>query len=386
MGNSVNSIPVDYLENRIEELSFLAEAIAEQSQFFEKHGREIATQISPLKTVASSADALEDFPNQVQKLLAQIEETRRQREELNDLRVDLAKREEKLRGQKNSLTQRFRAERSQLQLDKLELDSLRSLIGDNPGEASDESETDEIRQLSESLADFELENATLQDENRRLREQLAEYNSVNHGADDAVHLAEAIELKRELELTLQQLQQAESELLRQRSNSATPNAAVSWEEQKQRMLANLENESNDGSSTHDPSLVQNKIEEYERVIQQKDHTIAQLEILLKEQESENLAVISEEQKEQRQMIIDKDEIIAMERSRLSDLEKQWREKIGEAEIELSRERARLSRDRAALENQIEELEEKTKEVDSKLNSIDSKEPKKRKWMEQLGLA
>src|SRR5690606_25837626 len=88
--------------------------------------------------------------------------------------------------------------------------------------------------------------------------------------------------------------------------------------------------------------------------------------------------------------IDQDEIIRQERERLGTLELEWKEKLRQAEIELSVHRAKISRERLEMEEQLRTLEEQKAELKALQESGETAgegKPRKptRRWLERLGL-
>ena len=385
------------LEERLEELTFLAEAISEQvsliDSFQNQHilahrGEGAEDDAGPV------ANALSAFQDELQQMLQQFETQLRQREELNCQEADLSRREEKLAGQKKSLVQRFRAERAQLQLDK-ELLS-RQNGQENPAlpQSSTEPSTpvsrdslseleSRLKELTDLLEECDEENRKLSAENQELRGLFNE-NPPQVGEDASTHVAEIFDLRRQLEITLDELQESRNELNRLKSDGGSLTAKTfSWEDQKRALLASLEDESSQEQLMNDPVALLESLKASEDRGRQQEQTIEQLEMLLREYEEGTRSEEDASHREKCQQLFDESEVIAAEKARLVELEQEWRDKIGVAEIELSKERARLARDQAALEEQRRELEE---QLASDEESPANERPKKRRWMERLGLA
>jgi hypothetical protein len=81
-------------------------------------------------------------------------------------------------------------------------------------------------------------------------------------------------------------------------------------------------------------------------------------------------------------MLDSDELIAQERQRLKQIQREWEDKLRQEEIDLSMERAKLARERTQLEEELDN-------VKSLQNSPAASPPggrgKTRKWLEHLGL-
>lgn len=415
---------------------FLAEAITEQTNRLEtiqtKYSRQLRRAVRRRNTPAGSSKPTQE----IQELLSRLDNNSELQKKLSERQIDLAKKEEKVRGQAKSLTLRFKAERAKLLLEKLELESLRNqfqarqdftesaalqdnarepLISGSSAESCEESHskgshgeaessalTDTPKEVAESnenissIAEIEVRLAELQDllsnseaenhelfsENQSLRNQLFTASQSGDVDQQSTHIAELFDVRRQLELTLEQLQEARSEIVRLESDDVDSAAGeTTWEEQKRRLLASLEGDAE--PSVENPRELIQRLKESEDLLSEKDRTIAQLEALLQGYEENDREALAEEQKEERKLALDSDEMIQVERQRLVELEQHWRDKIGKAEIELSQERARLSRDRRALETRLAEFEKNS--GDSEESTDQPKEPRKRKWMERMGL-
>lgn len=426
---TVSSLSIQQLDDRINQLLFLAESITEQTQLLEgvqsKYWRQ-------LRKAGKQQRHFEQSPH-----AARIEDSS-SKDEMSDsipdqqtaLQITLARKEEKLRAQTKSLALRFRGERAQLQLEKTQLESLKAQLQnqaksldvkrigtlvqqtgtsesehlENPSHGtiitvgySDGSESNDntcsitemekrLTELQAMLANSEAENHVLFWENRALRGQTSSSSENGEFDQQASQRGELLDTRRQLEMTLEQLQDARSEITRLKTADIdAAEAETTWEEQKKRLLASLEDDIE--PTLENPRELLQRLKKAEDSLTQKDQKIAQLETLLKsQQEGVDGDTITAEEQNQHKKILDRDEVIAKERHRLAELEQHWREKIGKAEIELSQERSRLSRDRAAFESSLRELENKASEAASS-NDADnsSKKPRKGRWMERLGL-
>ena len=79
-------------------------------------------------------------------------------------------------------------------------------------------------------------------------------------------------------------------------------------------------------------------------------------------------------------LLDKDKAIQKERARLVKLQGEWKQKLGQAELELSVERAKLAREKAAMAEQKLALEEMSKSMEQS-----SAEKTRGRWLSALGL-
>lgn len=426
---TVSSLSIQQLDDRINQLLFLAESITEQTQRLEavqsKYWRQIrkaGRQQRQFEQSPQTAMRIEDSSSK-DEISGPMPDQR------TELQIALARKEEKLRAQTKSLTLRFRGERAKLQLEKTQLESLKAqlqnqanslnvkrigtlvqqaetsesehlenpshgtiiTVGYSDGSASDDNicsiaEMEQrLTKLQAMLENSEAENHVLFWENRALRGETSSSSENGEFDQQASQRGELLDTRRQLEITLEQLQDARSEIERLKTDDIdAAEAETTWEEQKKRLLASLEDDIE--PTLENPRELLQRLKKAEDSLTQKDQKIAQLETLLKSQQEVDGDTITAEEQNQHKEILDRDEVIAKERHRLAELEQHWREKIGKAEIELSQERSRLSRDRAAFESSLRELEKKASEAASS-NDADNppKKPRKGRWMERLGL-
>jgi chromosome segregation ATPase len=150
---------------------------------------------------------------------------------------------------------------------------------------------------------------------------------------------------------------------RQRSSSAT---STDWESQKQHLLALLEAEES-GSTGHVEVItaeehrhLQEALVQAEKLLAEKDQEIQMLQKLLEEQSERlgNLAVGAAAIEE----LVAQDAIIQQERENARRLREEWEQKLRQAEVELSLERAKIARERAELEERARQLEELARQL------------------------
>ena len=88
-------------------------------------------------------------------------------------------------------------------------------------------------------------------------------------------------------------------------------------------------------------------------------------------------------------IFDKDAVIQEEREKLCQLQSEWKEKLRQAELELSVERAKVARERTKLDEQRRALDERAanagSEADPTSTAAREKEPRRGRWLARLGL-
>lgn len=158
-----------------------------------------------------------------------------------------------------------------------------------------------------------------------------------------------------------------------------------WESQKRRLLAALEAETDDSPERkHDRLSIEETIRKTEAAVAAKEREINELQRLLEQQSSQvgNLAIgaaaIAAE--------LDKDELIRHERENLSRMQDEWREKLRQAEIDLSLERAKIARERAEIEEKLRQSEDERSRHEPVEGEGTGKKPAARgKWLARLGL-
>jgi chromosome segregation ATPase len=192
----------------------------------------------------------------------------------------------------------------------------------------------------------------------------------------------AVEEVRELKRTNAEL---ENKLKSRGAGSSAPSpasgGALDWEAQKERLLASLEADGDDDEeAVEERTSIEGTIRVTDQIVAQKDREISELKERLEQHGgagSSQSAAIAE--------LLDRDEIIRQEREKLTQLQVEWRQKIGEAEIEISVQRAKLARDRAELEEKVRQYQ---LDQDNRSYSEDNSEPTKPtrgKWLARLGL-
>ncbi|MGO9109619.1 MAG: hypothetical protein ACLP9L_10320 [Thermoguttaceae bacterium] len=158
-----------------------------------------------------------------------------------------------------------------------------------------------------------------------------------------------------------------------------------WETQKRRMLAELESDDRHDAESADRRL---KIEEIvartDKIIAEKDREIAELQHLLNDQSnSAGSLALGAAALEQ---VLDQDAIVREERQRLQKLQEECRDKLRQAEIELSMERARLARREAEIEEKIRNSDQRQSSAASDSEALaPTGRPVRGRWRAQLGL-
>ncbi len=178
-------------------------------------------------------------------------------------------------------------------------------------------------------------------------------------------------------------------------NSVEVAEMLSWEERKQLILLQMEEDSFDANQF--AASLKNEIESGKETpgafidrlrleIEQRDDEIAELRNLLDQQaetRSDGTAIGASAIAD----MLDADELIAGERVKLQKLQAEWKEKFRKGEIDASLERAKLSRERQEvsatkqeLELQLEQLQREYRQANATGSSGS------RRWLAKLGLA
>ena len=171
--------------------------------------------------------------------------------------------------------------------------------------------------------------------------------------------------------------------------------ALTWDQRKQLILQQLEEESFDAESfaanmSYEGQDSQETPEQYlERLVAElnsRNQEVQELRHLLEHQSQTRdgqyaigAAAIAE--------MIDSDELVRQERQRLQQLQVEWEEKFRESEIEASLERAKLSRERQDLLKRQSELTEELEHMRREIRQQDETKPgNSRRWLAKLGIS
>lgn len=194
--------------------------------------------------------------------------------------------------------------------------------------------------------------------------------ATSHGEPAAAHgdADEAEDYRRRYEMALEDLRQLKArhtemqqELTQLRASSGGSSGVLNWELEKQKILAALEAETQRDSMTSGERIELEQVvartdrllAEKDRLLAEKDREIDELKLLL-ENQSGNLGSVAVGAAALGQLF-DQDSVIQEHRVHLEQLQAELQEKMRQAEIEISMERAKLARERAKLEEQIRTL-------------------------------
>lgn len=187
------------------------------------------------------------------------------------------------------------------------------------------------------------------------------------------------------ELRQSQEEVARLEVAAQNPPDPKPVVQGDWESQKRALLAQLESEDapNDDRSGQLISM-REVISATDEVVEAKNREVSELKQLLALQSDSigeiavGAAAIDE--------IFNHDDLIQQERASLEKMKAEWREKLSQAEIEVSMERAKIARERKELEAEFERLQDEKKQTtDAKSEGKNSASAQKNRWFAKLGL-
>jgi len=224
-------------------------------------------------------------------------------------------------------------------------------------------------------------------------------------ADNAEQLTQA---NRELEGVEQQLYDLQLELLDLRSQNsdlasqiakhqlnataARPHEclnqeSLTWEERKQLIMQQLDADA-DAEQDQETAVLKNlEIEDIinstQKEIERRDREIGELHSIIEQQSSarEGMAIGAAAIAQ----MLDADELINQERQKLKDIQREWEDKLRQAEIDLSMERAKLARERTQLETELEQARKSPPSPFVEIEGQTKAQARTRKWLEHLGL-
>jgi hypothetical protein len=235
---------------------------------------------------------------------------------------------------------------------------------------------------------------------RELEAQLAEAEQAAAGDGETPSPGDGDEFRRRYEMSLDDLRELkaknsdlEQEIAKLRKTgpggaaARLPGRSLNWEAEKARVLALLEAES---EPTAERREEQAKIEEVlqttDRLLAEKDRQIEELNRQLEER-PQVVDQAAQDQAAQDQAAVasalDLDAAIREERAKLERLQKEWRDKLSLAEVELSLERAKLARERAEIESK---RQGQRTQAPAEAGASPAAKPPRGRWLARLGLA
>jgi chromosome segregation ATPase len=210
-------------------------------------------------------------------------------------------------------------------------------------------------------------------------------NTVQQMADLRRRFELAVEDVRELKTKNAQL---EAKLAESAQRPAAGDAGgMDWESQKRRLLASLENSTDDDDPLPEKErlTIENTIEMTDAVVAEKDREIERLKSELAASRDAEANNSADKQDDKINELLDADQVIAEHRKRISNLEREMEDKLRAAELELSVERAKIARQKAELEELRSDLESQRQSHAASGTAPAAGMPRRR-WLSKLGLS
>jgi chromosome segregation ATPase len=403
------------LEGRLAEAEQAGEALAAERQETKIQRRRIAEEFKAqrevrLKELRRERDELEQLRGQLERkqaalgeaaeLAAQLEGARRECAAAEQLSVERASTIEATEGRlcaaaaeidslQRRLNEALEVVTTERAAFEARLSEARQAGRDEATEAA--SATVDVGAAAEFAAERDRLNRTLRETEERLHEaqqRLAEAPGTQtvRDLDDA---------RRRYEMAMEDLReqkQRTSELERRLAEAAKPSAApapagpIDWETQKRRLLAALEanagDDENDSERHGERLRIQDVIAQTEAALAGKEKELEELRRHVADKANHDAAQAAAAASD---AAISNDEVVRTERERLRQLQLEWEEKLRQAEIDLSVERAKMARERA----EVEELQRQFKDVQEQSGdetaSGKEKKPQRGRWLARLGL-
>ncbi|NOY42758.1 MAG: hypothetical protein GXP26_13105 [Planctomycetes bacterium] len=250
---------------------------------------------------------------------------------------------------------------------------------------------EELAQRPEADDHESPELVSLRSERDVLASRVAELENTPPAVSDTQQEVE--DLQRRFELAIEDLRdlKQENESLRTQAEATPVSAAPSqategldWQAQKARLLAELEAEESGIAPTperrEELATIEGTISITDRMVAEKDQEINALKAQLDSATDSNQPSQEDVQQAAIEELFDRDDLIQAERTRLEQVQREWKDKLRDAELEMSVQRATLAREKAALEEKLANLQERSPESEE----VDDGKPRRR-WLSALGL-
>ena len=160
----------------------------------------------------------------------------------------------------------------------------------------------------------------------------------------------------------------------------TMDECLSWDQLKQRLLAQLEDDSLQMQvDTGEAMEIQEIIALTQSEVDRRDKEIAELKSLLAQQStaSNSMAIGAAAVAE----LLNHDDLIREERENLQMMQAQWKQKMREVEVKVSMERAKLARERTELDERVKETQVQSQHK----AEATEKQTGGSRWLARLGL-
>lgn len=249
-----------------------------------------------------------------------------------------------------------------------------------------ESNDEELERLVEERNALRTQLIAAVEANTSVREAQEEANVLRE------RLESAVEELRELRIRNDDLAAENKKLLAQGPPAGTVarieagSEGFDWETQKLALMKQMEADfdESDADAAANRLSVEGAIRITDEVVAEKDREIEELKELLANQSSSigdvavGAAAIAD--------MLDQDELIRDERENLRRVQEEWREKLRQAEVEISVERAKFARERIELDERIRSFEQQKAALGSATEqSGGDGKPTRGNWLSRLGL-
>ncbi len=372
------------------ELQQQSEQIARETQALQSLRDELAARQADFQQLhEQAAQQQEAFAEQIRQQQGQLdsrfEDFTRRQAEIDEANAQLQHDRQVLQlaqGEHETLARQLAADRKHLEEER---EKLQHELAERPADGQGDSE-----ELGRTQAECDMLRVQLKDTEDRLAETQQRLDEAPPGepiGDEELQrrYETAMEDVRELRQKNEQLQEKLNKAPAS-SASAVSGGSLDWEAEKERILAALEaDESGEGAEDDEERAeerlrIQQVTERTDRILAEKKREIEELQQLLQDQSTNvgsvaiGAAALGE--------ILDSDALIQEERENLKSVQKEWKEKLRQAEVDISMERAKIGRERTELDEKIRLLQEHGGAIDA---AGEGNEPVRGRWLEQLGL-
>jgi hypothetical protein len=400
------------LESRRAEINTLRDSLHTRQAELEKRDQELSVRTAEVQSRRTELDALR---NSLQSLQAELEkreqeqiaraaetEARRRRIAL-ELKAQRAANLREIELKRVGQEQEIKTDHGELQRQLASLqEECRILRAKSPAAENsvDRREVErmeaEKKDMAARLADLERQLAGTRQElaeaRQKLDEALANPGGNNEDGEDDDALTRRYEMSLE---DLRELKARNEELQEQLANARrggggntnqVSSGVLNWEAEKQRILAALEADFEDGNEEdrEEKLKIQEVIQKTDQILAEKNKEIGELRMLL-ESQTNNIGSMAVGAAALGQ-ILDADAVVLEERKNLARLQEECRDNLRQAEIEISLERAKIARERSQLDEKLRVLEQQGVDLTTPAAEKASDKQPRGRWRARLGLS
>jgi len=344
---------------------------------------------------------------------ALVHERELQRAELERQRQAGAKDAERAQGQiredREAFEQEMQRARQQIRRDREQLDDESKTLAEARlqwEETRRQTGNSENDAATATLAEFNAERGELNKRIRQLEAELTDAKQRLLEQPATTDSRQAEDLQRRFEMAVDDVRtlkkekaELEEELAELKAQGARPavstaTAGEDWETTKRRLLAQLEGDEGQPPaarlSNDDRLTVEGAIRITDEMVQQRDREIAELKEQLAGQHETAIAEQTPAEAAEAARVFDQDDIILEERKRLLQMQQEWQDKLRQAEVEISVQRAKIARERSEVDEKLRVLEEQKSTLAAQQSSGEmpsANKPQKpaRRWLTRMGL-